>query len=217
MTRNSEFKDLVRKRMEVTGESYTQAMRFILEAARAAVPSTRANRPQRPVLQRQVPRPWNLPDTELPAIVPVSTLQFGQSGHTAIAVTGITAYSNGFEIFVTQIIRPDTAGFDADPIPGAPPAILGFQISLLLSDGRTVTGGRSPGDVEPTEPILRPHGGGGSSHYRLMRWWAWPLPPSGPLEFICHLGTGETRVGMDAQLILDAAQHSVRVWPAEER
>jgi len=38
------------------------------------------------------------------------------------------------------------------------------------------------------------------------------MPPSGPLEFICPLGTGETRVSMDAQLILDASQHSVRVW-----
>jgi len=163
-----------------------------------------------------VPRPWDPPETELPAIVPIDTLHFDLSGHTAIAIAGISAYSNGFEIFVTQIIRPDTPGFDADPIPGAPPAILGFQISLLLSDGRTVTGGRSPGDVEPTEPILRPQGGGGTSHYRLMRWWAWPLPPSGPLEFICQLGTDVTGVGIDAQLILDTAQRSVRVWPAGE-
>jgi hypothetical protein len=71
---------------------------------------------------------------------------------------------------------------------------------------------RSPaghhGDTEPTGPILRLRGGGGTSHYQLMHWWAWPLPPSGPLEFICQLGTGETRVGIDAQLILDAAQRS---------
>ena len=46
--------------------------------------------------------------------------------------------------------------------------------------------------------------------------WAWPLPPNGPLEFICQLGTGETRVGLDAQLILDAAQRSIRVWPGSE-
>jgi hypothetical protein len=50
----------------------------------------------------------------------------------------------------------------------------------------------------------------------VLRWWAWPLPPSGPLEFICQLGTSETRVSMDAQLILDASQQSVRVWPEDE-
>jgi hypothetical protein len=39
MTDNSEFKALVRKRMDITGESYTQALRPILEAARTAVPN----------------------------------------------------------------------------------------------------------------------------------------------------------------------------------
>ena len=50
----------------------------------------------------------------------------------------------------------------------------------------------------------------------VLRWWTWPLPPRGLLEFICQLGTGETRVGIDAQLILDASQRSVRVWPEDE-
>jgi hypothetical protein len=39
MPDNSEFKALVRKRMDITGESYTQTMRPILEAASAAVPN----------------------------------------------------------------------------------------------------------------------------------------------------------------------------------
>jgi len=38
VTDDSGFKALVRKRMNITGESYTQAMRHLLEAARAAVP-----------------------------------------------------------------------------------------------------------------------------------------------------------------------------------
>ena len=79
--------------------------------------------------------------------------------------------------------------------------------------------GRSQGDSEPSEPILRPRGGGGTSHYQFSRWWAWPLPPSGPLEFICQwptLRSGETRVGIDAQLIIDAARQSVQLWPEDE-
>jgi hypothetical protein len=87
---------------------------------------------------------------------------------------------------------------------------------LQLADGSTVISGRSDGDAEPTRPILQSRGGGGSSHRMVLRWWAWPLPPSGPLEFVCQLGGGETRVSMDAQLILDASQHSVRVWPEGE-
>jgi hypothetical protein len=42
------------------------------------------------------------------------------------------------------------------------------------------------------------------------------LPPSGPLEFICQLGADETRAGINAQLIIDAAQRSVRVWPEND-
>jgi hypothetical protein len=176
--------------------------------------------PPRPTLQRRVPRPWDPPETEFPAIVPISTLLFDQSEQTAIAITGISAYSNGFEIVVTRIIRPDALGFDEDPVPGAPRGTLAerqsFQISLQLSDGRTVTSGRPHGDTEPTGPILRSNGAGGTSHCLRMRWWAWPLPPSGPLEFICQLGTGETRASMNAQLIIDAAQRSVRVWPEHD-
>ena len=115
MAHNGEFKALVRKRMEITGESYTQAMRQILEAAGTAVPSTGAEggRPPRPALQRSVPRPWDPPQTEFPAIVPISTLPFDRSGQSAIAITGISAYSNGFEIFVTRLIqraKADDAG-----------------------------------------------------------------------------------------------------------
>jgi len=152
--------------------------------------------------------------------VPISTLPFDRSEQTALAITGMSAYSNGFEFFVTRLIRPDLLGWDEDPVPGAPRSMLTerqpFQISMRLSDGRVVTSGKSPVDAEPAGPILRSRGGGGTSHYTLMRWWAWPLPPYGPLEFICQLRTGETRVGLDAQLILDAAQRSIRVWPGSE-
>jgi hypothetical protein len=170
-------------------------------------------------LVRQVPRPWNQPETEFPGSVLIDSLQFDRSEQTAIAITGIWAYSNGFEFFVTRLIRPDAPGFDEDPVPGALRGTLAerqsYQISLQLADGSTVTSGRPDGDAEPTGPILQPRGGGGSSHHVVLRWWAWPLPPSGPLEFICQLGAGETRVSMDAQLILDASRQSVRVWPED--
>jgi hypothetical protein len=184
------------------------------------MPSFR-KRPPAPRLTRSVPRPWDPPETEFPALVPVNTLPFGRPAQTttAIAITGVWAYSNGFEFFVTRLIRPDAPGFDEDPVPVAPRGTLAerqsFQISLQLAGGRKVVSG-GPGGGEPTGPILQSRGGGGSSHRVVLRWWAWPLPPSGPLEFICQLGTGETRVSLDAQLILDASQHSVRAWPQDE-
>jgi hypothetical protein len=186
----------------------------------------RKSRPQRPPLQRRVPRAWDRPE-ELPGIVPIDTLHLGRSERAAIAITGMWAYTNGFEILVTALIHPDGPGFDAET-PNDPTLIIRpYRISVQLSDGRTITGERPRGDSGPTGPtgqdgpagpIMRPRGGGGTSHYQHSRWWVWPLPPSGPLKFICEwpsLLTGETSATIDARLILDAARHSVRPWPQE--
>jgi hypothetical protein len=149
--------------------------------------------PARPALQRRAPRPWDPPQTEFPGIVPINTLELGRSEQAAIAITGMSAYSNGFEILVTALIHPGRPGFDAETPDGGMLAHQPCQISLRLSDGRTVTSGRPHDDSEPTGPLLRLRGGGGTSHYRHSRWWAWPLPPRGPLEFLCHWPTPGTR------------------------
>jgi hypothetical protein len=160
--------------------------------------------------------------------VPIRTLPFGRSEQTAIAITGLLAYSNGFEIFLTRLRRPDAPGFDEDLEPGAPGGKLAgpetFRFSVEFSDGRTVTHdkpyGRSSatphGEAEPVEPILWSRGGGGTSHYQLMRWWVSPLPPSGPVEVICQLGTREIRGGFSARSILDAARRSFQMWSDDE-
>ena len=220
----SEFKALVRRRMRVTGESYTQAMRYLLSAASTAVPSGWEWDPLPRPVQRGVPRSWDPPETEFPGSVPVRILPFGRSEQTAIAITGILAYSNGFEIFLTRLRRPDAPGFDEDLEPGAPGGKLAgpetFRFSVEFSDGRTATHdkpyGRSSaiphGDAEPAEPILWSRGRGGTSHYQLIRWWVSPLPPDGPVEFVCQLGTHELRGGFSARVILDAAQRSFQMW-----
>jgi hypothetical protein len=86
---------------------------------------------------------------------------------------------------------------------------------LGFADGTQVLGNvPSPaGDEEPPSRILDFLGGFGSTHRGDSRWWTWPLPPSGRLDFICQLGAVETRVSMDAQLILDASRRSTHVWP----
>jgi hypothetical protein len=115
--------------------------------------------PVRKLSPARAPCPWDPPETELPGIVPINTLQFDRSGQAAVAITGISAYTSGFEIFVTRLIRPGAPGLDAET-PDGMLAHESFQISLQLSDGRKVTSGRPHGDCEPTGPILRPRGGG---------------------------------------------------------
>jgi hypothetical protein len=184
----------------------------------------RKSPPPRPGLQRQVPRPWHPPETEFGANVPIDTLLFAPGEQAAIAITGLAAYTTGFEIFMARRIRPGVPGLDEDPTPEMlrrrrdDPLAAPF-FSLLLSDGTTVVTDARLGETEPTGPILLRRGGGGSTHSQFFRWWAWPLPPRGPLEFICRwpmYGMAETRVRIDARLILDAAPHSIRLWPPDE-
>jgi hypothetical protein len=65
---------------------------------------------------------------------------------------------------------------------------------------------------------LRQFLGGGTPRSHFSRWWSWPLPPAGPLEFVCEwsaLGIPETWAGIQAQPILDAAARSVQLWTVE--
>jgi hypothetical protein len=111
-------------------------------------------------------------------------------------------------------------------VPSGPepaPARRSFRLGLQFADGTRVIGqhggSRLSGDDEPAGPILRTFLGGGGPRSSFWRWWAWPLPPPGPMEFVCEwpaLGIPETRAGLDAQLILDAAGRSIRLWSEVE-
>ena len=72
--------------------------------------------------------------------MPIDTLPFTPSEQAAIAITGLTAYTTGVEIFMAWRIRPGVPGLDEDPTPEmlssshTDPLAAPF-FSLLLSDG----------------------------------------------------------------------------------
>jgi hypothetical protein len=181
-----------------------------------------------PVPEAEPPRPrqhhpWDLPASDFPAVVPAGPLLLAQGEQVAVAVTSLSAYPHGFEIFVGARIRPGDRGGPGHRGPGGrhdlAEARRSFRFGLQLPDGRKVIGdqdGHGPDpESEPAGPILRPYAFGGGPRVMFSRWWAWPLPPAGPLEFVCEwpaFGIAEARAGIDAQLILDAAQHGIRLW-----
>jgi len=170
--------------------------------------------------------PWQPPEAEFPGIVPIDTLVLGRTDEVAVAITGLSAFSAGLEIFLTARIRP-SAGHPEAHQPGGPRDLAAsrrsFRFGMQFSDGRKAAG--APGahgrdhDAEPAGPVLYPFAGGGGPHSFISRWWAWPLPSAGPLEFVCEwqtFGIAESRAGIDAQLVLDAAGRSIRLWPESE-
>jgi hypothetical protein len=182
---------------------------------------------QEPEPPRRHHQPWEPPEAEFPGIVPVDSLLLGRTDRVAVAITGLAAVSNGLEIFVTARMRPAGRGDPANRGPDAPrdfrEARHSFRLGMQFSDGTKVLGDQGrhgpPPETEPTGPILHQYMGGGSPHTHVSRWWAWPLPPKGPLDFVSEwpaFGIGETRAELDAQLILDAADRSIRLWPDDE-
>jgi hypothetical protein len=166
--------------------------------------------------------PWERPETEFPAVVPVGTLLFDPTSPiSAVAVTGVLAYRNGFEFFVTRLVRnPPGWVSSGAPHPGrrhGPSAQESFQIGVEFANGGQTpfTGGfiELSYPEEPDRPFMHPCGSSIRWHREDDRRWVWPLPPPGRLTFICRLGDTESRVGMDAQLILDASRQSQPAWP----
>jgi len=173
--------------------------------------------------------PWEPPEAEFPGIAAIDSLVLARTEQVAVAVTGLSAFSTGVEIFLTAHIRP-SAGQPEQHLKGGPGDLAAsrhsFRFGLQFSDGGKAAGsagarrpGGPGGDSEPTGPILYPFAGGGGPHSFVSRWWTWPLPPAGALEFVCEwqaFAIPESRTAIDAQLILDAAGRSVRLWPEDE-
>lgn len=153
--------------------------------------------------------------------MPAGPWPLAASAVSAVAVTGVLAYSNGFEFFVTSFLRPDNASLGdgrgappSGPRTGGPAAAEPLEIGLGFADGGQVFRNEPPpGDDEPAGPILHFGAAFGTTYRSDAHWWAWPLPPPGRLDFICRLGGVETRASLDAQLILDAARQSRPAWP----
>jgi hypothetical protein len=96
------------------------------------------------------------------------------------------------------------------------------HVGVQFADGRKGANfGRGPELARGggfTGVALNPGGFGGGLRHRHWSYWVRPLPPAGPVSFVCEwtgAGIPETRASLDAQLIVDAARNSVRLWPGD--
>jgi hypothetical protein len=179
----------------------------------------------------QPPRPaqpeWvGPPSGTLPGVVALE-LVLARSQLAAVCVTRISAYPTGF-VFDLLTVSDADAGEDLDPHLMAfrhrrgPAGGDGWQLRLgvQFSNGAKATNvGAAPGfaggDEKPQGPVLHSQGGGGGPGGWRFGYWVWPLPPVGPLAFVCEWPAASiplTRHEIDAELVLAAAARAQEIF-----
>jgi hypothetical protein len=158
--------------------------------------------------------PWDPPEGVFPGAA-ASALLLARTDEVAVAVTAIWAFEAGFEFWVWAQFRHPGPALENEADEQS------LHIGLQFADGRKAANvGRLPESAgsEAAGLIMSPRGFGGGLRQRNRRYWVWPLPPAGPLAFVCQwtaFGIPEKRTEVDAQLILDAAERSVQIWPQD--
>ena len=180
-----------------------------------------APEPEEPVLPA-----WCKPEGVIGAVAPMSFV-LARTADVAVAVWGVTAFDAGFELVVASLTRRRHMDLhrgnqfellrraSADGV--LPDELL--RIGITFADGTKVTnvaGDPFAGGVDaPPARVLMPGGGSGSTRRSTQTYWCWPLPPAGPLTFVCEWpehGIPLTEHTVDAAPILEASTRALRLW-----
>ena len=190
--------------------------------------------PEEPEVEYRRPAWYEPPADVVPGIVPVELI-LTRTSERAIGLTGIRAYPTGFactlHLRLRRIIPGEQSFFgtgmfdmlELDPAGELADYYLRFGVGF--ADGRKATNlqqrhdfDEGPAPDPPTLRLVRWEG------YDRLAWevdvWVWGLPPAGPLAFVCEWparGIPESRVEIDAGLVLEAAGRAVPIWPDQPR
>jgi hypothetical protein len=201
--------------------------------------------PEPPTTERfDTPEWWGPPDDVFGGVVALE-LFLARSEKAAVVIESATAYPTGVEFTIDVRWReqspewrwsrfehhrsrsselPDElfrAGVQFADGSKATTLESGLDVPVAVSDAEDIAfGGVSAvADNEesqvPEGPVLSPRGGGGGGQRYSQSFWLWPLPPEGPLTFVCEwpaLDIGLSRVEIDSALIREAAARSRTLW-----
>jgi hypothetical protein len=171
---------------------------------------------------------WRRQRTDvLPGVAPLALL-LARTDNTVVGLTDVRGYPNGFAFLLRlrwdhiadldeEVPWPFPTSGSPDPLEGEPLPDALLRFGVQFADGRKVTNLDQypfvPEELPPDQPVLVEGVGGEGG--RLGRGALWdlelaiqPLPPPGPLAFVCAWparGIPEARTEVDAGLVLDAA------------
>lgn len=168
--------------------------------------------------------PWaGPPYGVLPGTVALEVV-LAASQRAAVYLGRCAAYQTGVELDVRVLVAPDAEELDPSlngiyHRPGGSSTYESMlRFGIEFADGRKVSNvaGPSYGPGEPDGPVLWGMGGGGGGGRWHQDFWVWPLPPAGPVSFVCEWPAAEialTRVDIDGQLLIDAAGRAREMFP----
>lgn len=188
-------------------------------------------RPEEPEAEHRQPPWFGPPHGTLPGVVALE-LVLAKTDKVAVYVSRLLGYPTGFGFDLMTASAPGQHELDLDPMlfgrhrrrtrrgeQELDPDLL--RIGVQFSDGAKATniGGSGYDQDPPPGPVMHSGGGGGGggggSDWHQTN-WVWPLPPPGPLSFVCQWPAAEialTRAQIDAELILDAAGRAQDLFP----
>jgi hypothetical protein len=167
-------------------------------------------------------RAFPRPSGQVPTPIAIR-LMLARTSQVAVAVTGVWAFSTGFDFQVIAELRDEVpgesaasflAGLDDEPL-DEEFCRIGIQFSTGEKAANTQLSATRKGNSDAAGPIMKVRAGGGGSLSRDWRYWVSPVPPPGPLAFVCEwpaFDIPESRTEIDAQPILDAANESIVLW-----
>jgi hypothetical protein len=185
--------------------------------------------PARYVIEPAPREEWMGPPRDvLPAMVPVERV-VARTDEVAVCLGCFRAYPAGFEFEAFAMAKDEESGLDpfrfdhtytAERTGEIPPEKLrlGFEFgdgSRVTNTGREFDWDWEGSRLRPASPIMgdgRMGGGGGEWSWSF---WVWPLPPSGPLTFVCEWPAADiplTRTELDASPIIEAASRAQRIF-----
>lgn len=197
--------------------------------------------PPPPPPERPERRPWHGASDSVVGQAVALNLLLARSENAALWIPSLLVYPDGFEFSVEIRHRLDEDELE-HPLfmhahlrrhrrrraqDGLEPEFV--RLGIEFADGGRATNLDArmpfavPGEPDPSPqgPVLSlARGGGGGGGRWHHDFWVWPLPPEGPLAFVCEwpvAGIPETRQEIDSAPIRDAAAAALVLWPDEHR